>query len=201
MIAKRIAWLAVAGALALGATPVLAQNFSDGFSFLEAVKKRDGNKATELIEEPGSVVVNTRERATGDGALHIIVRERDLTWLGFLLSKGARPDLQNNAGNTPLGLAAQLGWVEGAQLLLQRRASPDLGNAGGETPLMFAVHKRDVAMVRLLLSAGANPRRTDSVAGYSALDYARRDPRAQSIVKLLEEGPAKPQKEAAGPVF
>lgn len=193
--------MVAAAALALVTAPALAQNFSDGFSFLEAVKKRDGAKATDLLSEPGSIVVNTRDRSSGDGALHIVVRERDYTWLAFLLGKHARPDLQNAQGNTPLGLAAQLGWVEGAQLLLQAGASVDLGNSGGETPLIFAVHKRDVAVVRLLLAAGANPNRTDSVAGYSALDYARRDTRSQSIAKLLEEGPAKPKKEAAGPVL
>jgi ankyrin repeat protein len=139
-----------------------------------------------LISTPGSIVINTRDRGSGDGALHYLVRDRDLNWLGFLLNRGAKPDIQNSQGNTPLSLAAQLGWVEGAQILLARRASVDLPNARGETPLILAVHKRDIAMVRLLVGAGANPRRTDSAAGYSAIDYARQDARAAPILKLLE---------------
>jgi hypothetical protein len=51
-----------------------------------------------------------------------------------------------------------------------------------------------MSMVRALLDKGANPKRTDSVAGYSAIDYARRDSRSAAILKLLEtpRGPAKP---------
>src|SRR3712207_8202093 len=47
----------------------------------------------------------------------------------------------------------------------------------GETQLILAVQKRDLSMVRLLLSRGANPRHTDSVAGLSAIDYAKREDR------------------------
>ena len=190
--------IAAAVALALMTAPGQAQQFSDGFTFLKAVKERDGEKVQSLLSEPGSVVINAKGRGDGDGALHIIVRERDLTWLSFLIGKGARPDIQDKIGNTPLALAAQLGWVEGAQLLLSRRATVDLPNSRGETPLILAVQKRDLPMVRLLLGKGANPRRTDSVAGYSALDYAKQDARAASIVKLLE-APAAPVKEVAGP--
>jgi ankyrin repeat protein len=90
------------------------QQFSDSFTFLKAVRERDGNKVTDLVSEPGSVVINTRDRSSGEGALHIVTRGRDLTWLAFLLAKGARPDLQSSRCYTPLTLAAQIGWLEGA---------------------------------------------------------------------------------------
>jgi len=180
------------------AVPLAAQSYSDGFTFLKAVKDRDGSKVQGLIATPGSIVVNTRDRASGEGALHYMVRDRDLTWLYFLLARGAKPDVQNNQGNTPLSLAVQIGWAEGAQVLLARRANVDLANSRGETPLILAVQKRDIAMVRTLLANGASAARTDSVAGYSALDYARQDPRAAPILKLLEaqRTPARP---VAGP--
>ena len=41
------------GLLAL-ATPVAAQNFSDGYSFLKAVRDRDVLKAKTLIDKPAS---------------------------------------------------------------------------------------------------------------------------------------------------
>lgn len=160
--------------------------FSDGFSFLKAVKERDGETATSLISTPGSVVVNAKDRSTGNGGLHMLARERDLAWLGFLLAKGAKPNLQNHKGDTPLAVAAQIGWVEGAELLIKTGASVDLPNGRGETPLIVAVHNRDAPMVRLLLNSGANPERSDSVAGYSALDYARQDGRSSAILKLIE---------------
>lgn len=201
MIRKLSAALAAAIAISLVASPAGAQHYSDSYTFLKAVRERDGATATNLIATPGSVVVNTTDRETGDGALHIVVRERDLTWLGFLLGKGARADLQNDQGDTALTLAAQLGWIDGARVLLGAGASVDLANDRGETPLILAVHRRNLPMVRLLLSAGANPNRTDSVAGYSALDYARRDSRSDNILQALEEGPSKPAKEVQGPVL
>ena len=175
----------VAALLAIVAVPALAQ-FSESYNFLKAVRERDGNKVSEIVANPSSTAINARDHGSGEGALHMLVRGRDLTWLGYLLSRGARPDLQDNQGNTPLHLAAGIGWAEGAQALLARRANVNLPNGRGETPLILAVQRRDLALTRLLLSAGADPRRTDSVAGYSAIDYARRDNRAAAILRLLQ---------------
>jgi len=174
------------------------QAFSDSFTFLKAVRERDGAKVSDLVAEPGSVVINTRDRGSGEAALHIIVRGRDLNWLAFLLGKGARPDIQSNRGDTPLTLASQIGWLEGAEQLLAKRASVDLANGRGETPLILATQRRDLAMVRLLLNRRADPKRTDNVAGMSALDYAKQDPRAGAVLKLLEAKVA-PAKPVAGP--
>jgi hypothetical protein len=191
---------AAAAALALAmAVPAGAQSYSDSFTFLKAVRERDGNKATELVSQPGTAVINLKDQSTGEAALHIVTKGRDYTWLSFLLGKGARPDIQNAHGETPLGIAAQLGWTEGAELLLGRGANVDLPNQRGETPLILAVHNRDVPMVRLLLAKGANPKRADHVAGYSALDYAKQDNRAQAIVKILEGTTGAAARPAAGP--
>ena len=104
-----------------------------------------------------TIKVNYLARVEGEGALHILVRGRDYTWLSFMLSRGARPDLQSNDGTTPLGLSAQLGWREGAELLLGRGADVNLANNRGETPLILAVQRRDLPMVRLLLGQRADP--------------------------------------------
>jgi ankyrin repeat protein len=173
-------------ALAVVAAPLAAQSFSEGFTFLKAVRERDGAKAQQILANPSSIAVNHRDPSTGEGALHILVRGRDLSWLAFLLGRGARPDIQSSDGATPLLLAAQIGWSEGAEQLLSRRANPNLGNSRGETPLIFAVRRRDAAMVRLLMSQRADPNQTDHVSGYSAIDYARQDNRAQQILRLLE---------------
>jgi ankyrin repeat protein len=181
----------------MATAPASAQKFSDSYTFLKSVKERDGTEVERLLASPSSTVINTRESSTGESALHIVARGRDLNWLTFLLGKGARPDIQDKNGTTPLAIAAQLGWADGAEMLLRMRATVDLPNSRGETPLILAVQKRDAAMVRLLLGKGANPKRTDSAAGYSALDYARRDPRAATVLKMLET--AKPARDTAGP--
>ena len=173
--------------LALIATPLVAQSFSDGYTFLKAVRERDGATAERILANPSSTAVNYRDPGSGESALHILVRGRDVTWLSYMLSHGCRPDSQSNDGTTPLILAAQLGWTEGAQQLLAWHANPNLGNRGGETPLIVAVHRRDLAMVRLLLSQHANPNQTDNLSGNSAIDYARQDNRAAAILHELEQ--------------
>ena len=181
---KRLLLLtALAAAIAV---PVAAQNFSDGFTFLKAVRERDGATADRILSNPSTTAINVRDPGTGETALHILVRGRDTGWLSFMLGRGARPDTGDREGNTPLIVAAQLGWMEGAEILLARRANANLGNSRGETPLMFAVQRRDMPMVRLLLQNRADPNQTDHVSGNSAIDYARQDNRAAAILRLLE---------------
>ena len=183
--------LFAACALSFAPMPAAAQ-FSDSYNFLKAVRERDGPKAIELMSKPGSVIVDTKDASTGESALHVVIKGRDLVWLNFLLGKGAKPDTRDREGNSALMVATQLRFVEGATALLRRKAQVDLANNSGETPLIRAVQLRDPAMVRILLQAGANPDKSDSIAGLSARDYAKRDSRAQAILRMIEEPRAKP---------
>ena len=180
--------LLIGSLIALVAVPALAQiGFSESYTFLKAVRERDGATVESIASNPSSTAINARDRDSGEGALHILVRGRDLNWLVFMLARGARPDIANNEGSTPLMLAAQIGWREGAEQLIARGATVNLGNSRGETPLMLAVQRYDLSMVRLLLSQGADPNQTDNVSGNSAMDYARQGgARATSILRALE---------------
>ncbi len=193
------------GALALTlsavAVPTLAPaQFSPSFTFLKNVRDRDGQKVTDAITKPGSgaIIIDTKDPANGETALHIVTKGRDTTWLNFLLAKGANANVRDHAGNTPLMVAAQLGWADGISLLVQRRASVDMANSAGETPLIRAVQNRDVNTVRLLLMAGANPAKRDIASGLSARDYAARDPRGALILRTIDEARPKP-KASVGP--
>ncbi len=161
---------AAAAALAVAA-PASGQNFSEGYEFLKAVKERKGTEAMDALNRPGSTVVNARDIATGESALHVVTQRRDATWLRFLIGKGANVNLVDKRGVTPLQLATNLGWAEGVEILVGARATVDLTNHAGETPLISAVHRRDAALVRALLKAGADPERSDN-SGRSARDYA-----------------------------
>ncbi len=175
------------GAALMLLTPPARAQFSDSFNFLKAVKDRDGSKVMPLLDKPGTTIVNARDGAGGETALHIVVRGRDQTWTGFLIGKGANVDARDAGGETPLLAATRIGWVEGAETLLRGRARINLANTRGETPLIVAVQTRNPAMVRLLLGYGADPQQTDNAAGMSARDYARRDARAAAILKMLDE--------------
>jgi ankyrin repeat protein len=197
--ARRKRLLAGIIAAALLGAPAAAQ-FSDSYTFLKAVRDRDGAKVQEAVDQPSSTLINTRDYSTGEGALHIVVKRRDAAWLAFLLAKGAKPDVKDNDGNTPLAVAAQLGFVEGVQTLLDRGAGANVGNSRGETPLILAVHNRDMATVRYLLAGGANPLQPDRITGKSARDYAAEDRRSAALLKMLDEAkPKKPAGKIAGP--
>lgn len=161
--------------------------FSASYNFLKAVKDRDGTEATKFLNKPGTVIVNTKDSSTGETALHIVVARRDSTWTGFLLQKGANPNLQDKNGTTPLMLATQLRFVEGARVLLSKKANVNQTNNQGETALIRAVQLRDSEMTRILLKNGADPDRTDTLAGLSARDYATRDRRASAILAEIEK--------------
>lgn len=172
---------AILGALlaALGSTglalPAIAQSaagsFSEGYEFLKAVRERDGAKVTEALNQPGSTLIRSRDIASGETALHIVVERRDPAWVRFLLKYGANPNVEDKKGRTPLTIATSLGFIEGAEALLKSGARVDEPNATGETPLISAVHRRDIRLVRLLLGKGADPERNDN-SGRSARDYA-----------------------------
>ncbi len=167
-------------------TPAAHAQYSDGYNFLKAVKEREGDEAQKYINEPGSVIINTRDDSTGETALHIVIARRDSNWLGFLLGKGANPNIADKKGTTPLMLATQLGFVEAADLLLKLKAQVDATNRSGETALIQAVQLRNAEMVRLLMKAGANPDKQDSIAGMSARDYATQDRRGSALLSIIE---------------
>ncbi len=151
--------------------PAAAQFYSEGYEFLEAVKEREGSDATEMLRQPGSTVINSRDISTGETGLHIVVARRDLTWTRWLLQEGANPNIADNSGRTPLIVAAEGGFLDGVEVLLGKGAQVDVANATGETPLIAAVHARNIALMEVLLEGGADPDRTDNT-GRSARDYA-----------------------------
>jgi uncharacterized protein len=194
---KKIMFAAVM--LALSITPVHAQ-FSDSYNFLKAVKDREGAEVEKFLGEPGTVIINTRDASSGETALHIVITRRDAAWLGFLLQRGANPNLADKKGNTPLMLATQLGFVEGIDWLVSKKATVDQPNRSGETALILAVQLRNAEAVRALLNAGANADRKDSRAGYSAREYATQDGRASAILAIIEANDKKTKAPAEKPL-
>lgn len=186
--------------LATFAEPASAQ-FSESYNFLKAIKDRDGEEATKFLNKPGSVIVNTRDVTSGETALHIVVARRDSTWLGFLLQKGANPNIRNKQGMTPLIMATQLRFVEGVKVLLAKDAKVNETNNQGETALIRAVQLRDTELVRVLLLEGADPDLPDTLAGLSARDYATRDRRASSVLAEITKADAKEKPKSEGRFF
>lgn len=174
-------------ATALIATPVVAQmNSTPGADLIDAVKKRDGDKTIQALEGQPPGIVDSKDQ-DGNTSLLIAIARSDDQWTGFLLNKGADPNLAGKGGDTPLIAAARVGFDQALEWLLAVGAKIDASNRMGETALIIAVQQRDLPAVRLLLKHGANPDKTDAAAGYSARDYAQRDPRAREILSLINE--------------
>ena len=182
-------------ALALSAPASADIGFSPSYTFLKAIKDADGNKVNEILSKAGSaqVIINTKAQDTGDTALIIVTRRRDLAYLNFLLSRKADPNLKNNDDASPLYIATQLRWVEGVSLLLDHAAQADITSSLGETPLTRAVQNNDSTIVALLLRAGANPLKAEAGSGLTARDYAKRDPRLVGVLRQLDEVKPKPK--------
>ena len=164
-----------------------------GNDFVEAVKKRDGDKAIGILQAHPNGIVDTKD-GEGNTGLIIAINRTDETWTGYLLNNGADPNLGGKGGDTPLIAAARVGFVQAVDWLLGIGAKVDIANRMGETPLIIAVQQREMPIIRKLLDAGANPDKTDSAAGYSARDYAARDTRSREILKMIEDKKPKPAK-------
>lgn len=181
------------------AAPAAAQFQSDTYKFLQAVRESKNNEVIAALDKPGQTLVNTKDRTTGEAALHITVKRGDIAYTTFLLQKGADPNIRDGKNATPMMVAVDAGQDDVVPVLLQFKANPNLGNSSGETPLIRAVQRRDLALVRTLLAAKANPDQRDIIAGLSARDYAQRDNRSPAIAKLLADTPKQGGAAVSGP--
>lgn len=192
----------VATAMIVTAAPATAQlGQSDSYQFLQAIRESKGDEVNKLLDKPGTVIVNTRDRQSGEAALHIVAKRGDSTYVNYLLARGADPNIRDGQGNTPLLVAVNNGAGGVIDLLVKGGANVNLGNGSGETPLIRAVQRRDLSLVRILLAAGADPDQSDRIAGLSARDYAHQDTRTPALAKVIDETPKKPRRAVSGPHF
>lgn len=167
------------------AVPVSAQSGAyDGEMFVKAVREGNAAEALKLLREKPALV-NARD-LNGKTALIAAIENRDTEWAGHLLQQGADPNLALRNGETPLIAAAKVGLVDVTGWLIQLGARIDDSNRMGETALIVAVQRRQVPVARFLVDAGADPDKTDSAAGYSARDYAKRDTRTPELLRIIE---------------
>lgn len=157
--------------------------------FVAAIRKGDGNEALKLLNA-NPTLVNARD-LNGKTGLITAIENRDEDWAGYLLQQGADPNQSLRNGDTPLIAASRIGLVQVAEWLVGVGAKVNDSNRRGETPLIVAVQQRHVPIVRLLMGAGADPDHTDSAAGYSARDYAKRDSRTPELLRVIETGKPK----------
>ena len=122
------------GALILVSAPAVAQlSGTDTQAFVDAVQKRDGAKATDLLATHPTIV-DTKD-ANGDTGLIITLRASDQDWAGFLLNKGADPNTAGANGDTPLITAAKASFDQAAEWLIGLGAKVDADEQVGRNAI------------------------------------------------------------------
>lgn len=134
-------------------------------------------RAGVLIDEPEPLRQQT--------ALHAAAAQGHDRLLRELIQLKARPDMQDDCGNTALINAAYQGRLSTLIALLQTgEVRVNHGARCGMTPLIAAIYAGDLPSIRALLDAQANPRQA-SLQGVTPLQAAQLKKRSD-IQALLE---------------
>jgi uncharacterized protein len=151
-----------------------------------AAEANDVAKVRTLISSGNNV--NQAEEDSQRTGLHNSAINGNLQIAAILIKAGARIDVRDNLGNTPLIYAADHDHLEMAKLLMDVGAQVDAENKNGMTPLMIAAKDGEVEMVRTLLARGANPNKSD-YTGRDPLGWAL-DSHRPAIIAILKDAQA-----------
>lgn len=172
----------VLGTLTLSATATHAALESP---LIEAAKAGDAAAAKRLIGQKTDLNALASDGST---ALHWAVHRDAADLVGALLSAGAKANVSNRYGATPLSLACTSGNLAIVDRLLAGGADANAALQNGETPLMTAAKTGRAAVVSALLAKGANPNAREKTRGQTALMWAAAENNAAVIPLLLAAG-------------
>ncbi|XP_068631281.1 uncharacterized protein [Battus philenor] len=149
------------------------RKFSSGFDYIrkkkKMIRKEDSNcnKIRRAAPKPSPESVHDIQKeikswfinkSIGETHLHRAARLGFTDCVAYCLEKmEADPSAKDNAGFTPLHVAAAKGHVRIARLLLQYGANVSAAAQGGIRPLHEACENSHVEVIRLLLAYGADP--------------------------------------------
>lgn len=164
------------------------QRDEKGFTaLLRALQNRREEIANVLVARP-ELDVNAQAPGSVIALIAFIARDRDAT-VEDLLNRGAKPNVQDDDGDTALNIAVQRGNRKVVDLLLDKGADPNIKNKLGGTPLMWAGVFGHKEIAQVLLDKGADPRATD-VDGMTAAAWAAKNNR-QEVAQFLREAEKK----------
>jgi len=154
-------------------------------AIVDAAMNGDLKTVRTLVRQAADV---NAAHADGMTALHWAVERRDLPMMNVLLEAGAKHDLTNRTGASPLYLAATNGDAAAiARLLDAGEDANAVLTAEGETVLMLASHTGNADAVKLLLDRGADAN-IQQARGQTALMWAAAEGHAGAVKLLLARG-------------
>ena len=86
-----------------------------------------------------------------------------LQLLQLLIDAEINPNQENSAGETPLILATNLGWIEGIKLLINAGAKVNAINKNGQSASTLAIQKRQFKISKLLIKQGFKQRNVSPI--------------------------------------
>ncbi len=135
--------------------------------------------------------------AEGRSASWYAAQKGDVSFLGWLSDQGAKFDLADQQGVTPIHIAALAKQVTSLKFILSKVESVDVPAARGTTPLMYAAYSGCVQCVDALIKKKADLLQKNE-DGDTALMFAVRGGNGQTAQNLLEAGSNADARNAAG---
>src|SRR5204863_3124017 len=107
-----------------------------------------------------------------------------------LLSRGAKADVVNTYGSSPLAEAVRVANVNLVGMLLDAGADANRANADGETPVMLAARTGAVKVAELLVRHGADVNAREQFRNQTALMWAAAEGHADMVAFIMSKGAA-----------
>jgi hypothetical protein len=149
---------------------------------IEAVKRTDQSAVHSLLDQ--KVDVNATQ-PDGTTALAWAAHLDDLNSADALIRAGARANLANQYGATPLWIACSESSAAMVEKLLEAGSDPNIPLVTGETPLMAAAHAGNAAAIKLLVAAGAKTEAAENKGGQTALMWAAAAKHPGAVAALI----------------
>jgi len=155
-----------------------------------AITEQVSNDAIKfLLAQPGNDV----NKLTHDGRTYLFwaAYKGNIELMEYLLSKGAKTDLQDDKGYTVLNFAAATGQANTKvyDLCLKNGANlkKDLDHEGANALLLIAAYDKDFSLINYFVNKGLDLKSTDA-NGNTAFNYAARTGNIETLKALLKKG-------------
>jgi ankyrin repeat protein len=173
----------VAGLIAAMAGGLFANENANADSVLAAVKAKNTAAVQKALQQHGDA---NEADPDGTSALHWAALEDRLDIVEALLAAGAKPNVTNDYGRTPLAVALDHANAPITEALLKGGADPRMRLPGMGTALIAAARTGSAAVINLLLNTGVNPNELEPNTGQTALIWAAAEGHAEAVKALID---------------
>jgi ankyrin repeat protein len=153
---------------------------------VNAAEKGDRDAIRSLLKARADVNAAQPDGAT---ALAWATYRDDLEAVDLLLAAGAKANVANEYGITPLWLACANGNASIVAALLKKgKANPNVAQWSGATALMECARSGNAEAVESLLALGAKVNAAEGAQGQTALMWAAARSHSQAVAALIQGG-------------